>query len=126
MNCMRNTQSGLDGALADCAFWALRELAGQFKKPDVSPSEVIAQIIFTARALTAYGEQMNGNIPVGVLGDALRPFSRDQPLIASTEDLLISVAAVTANRDFGGSSDQKVNANLTNWVASAFARRKTI
>lgn len=112
--------------LADCAHWAVRDLAAKFKQPWVSSSDIVDQIGFAARALRAYQAEVNGRIPADFLPRAMNVGISEPPLDSSIEQLLVSVTMVSsADRDDSCPADDNAVSNkLGEWLASACLRIK--
>lgn len=114
----------INSPLADCALWAVRDLAAKFRQPCVSSSEIVDQIGFAARALRAYQAELNGKVPADFLPLAIASDAVPQSLDSSIEQLLVSMTLVaTADRDDSCPADESaISRRLGDWLAGACLR----
>lgn len=114
----------INSPLADCAYWAVRNLAEMFRQPCTDSSEIIDQIGLAARALRAYQKEVDGSVPADFLPRAMGSATVESPLDASTEQLLISVAVVAAadQNDDCPANRNTLSSKLGDWLAGACLR----
>ena len=114
----------INSPLADCALWAVRDLAAKFRQPYVSSSEIVDQIGLAARALRAYQAELNGKVPADFLPLAIASGTAPQLVDSSIEQLLVSMTLVaTADRDDSCPADESaISRRLGDWLAGACLR----
>ena len=112
-------------AWADCAFWSIQTLARQMREQSAKPSEIIEQIIFTARALRTYSDQINCRIPDEFTNLALQMTDAPLPVNASCDELLFTATVVAMNAEPGESTCASIVENsMRRWLVNAISARE--